>query len=444
MGSMTTQDLHERADISASRGDFESALRYSAEALRTVPLDHRARLKVALCLAAFGQTDEAIKTLVVIADTLTRRGYFLPAIGACRDALGLAPESLEVKAALERIHGSIHKLEGRGRARTPPPSPPAAVEEEEASSLIAVRDASDLLVAAAELGTRDPDTTPLAPVAASAVPFFSDLSKDAFLSLVARMGYLKVPADHQIVREGEEGASLFVVVQGEAKVTRDEEGAPHLMATLGAGALFGELALIRAKPRGATVTTSHASELFEIAREAVEQVAASHPAITEDLVQFARRRLIMNLMATSKIFHPFDETQRLQILREFVSRVVPSGAVVIEEGREPSGLYLVLEGEFEVSKIDAGGDKVVLAYLREGEVFGEIALVEKRLTVATVSAAERSVVLYLDRARFDAFTSSHPKILEYLSSLSDTRRVETEQAMSADGVILDADDLIIV
>src|SRR5207237_8160938 len=140
-------------------------------------------------------------------------------------------------------------------------------------------------------------------------------------------------------------------------------------------------------------------------------VAPTHPSLTEDLVKFARRRLIMNLMATSKIFLPFDDAQRLQILRAFVSRLVEPGAVIIEEGKEPSGLYILLEGEVEVSKIDEGGDKVVLAYLREGEVFGEIALLEKRLTTATVTAADKSVLLYLDRARFEAFTRDHPKIL---------------------------------
>ena len=95
-------------------------------------------------------------------------------------------------------------------------------------------------------------------------------------------------------------------------------------------------------------------------------------------------------------------------------------------------------------KVDPGGDKVVLAYLREGEVFGEIGLIEKRLTVATVTAAEKSVVLYLDRAKFTEFTKNHPKILEFLSTLSGARLEETEQAMSGDGVILEADDLIIL
>lgn len=444
MAATTTLQLHEQADAAAGRGDFATALRFSAEALRVTPLDGRARLKVALCLAALGNVDQAIAALRVLSETLVRRGFVLSAIGACRDALGIQPGSSSIRATLESIHSRIAGLEGRGRARVPPPAPPLPVPKDRSNSFEELTDDKVLISKAAELAGKDPDESTDQKGDLTAVPLFSDLSKDAFMSLVERMKYVKVPANHVVVREGDQGSSLYILVQGEVKVTRKEGDQEISIARLGAGSLFGELALIRAKPRGATVTTSLASELFEIGREAVEQVAASHPVITEDLVKFARRRLIMNLMATSKIFTPFDDAERLEILRSFVSRVVDSGSTIITEGTEPAGLYLLLEGEVEVSKLDAANDKVVLAYLREGEVFGEIGLVEKRLTTATVATTEKSVVLYLDRAKFNAFIETHPKIHEYLSSLSGTRSSETADAMSADGVFLEADDLIIL
>jgi CRP-like cAMP-binding protein len=443
MSAKTTLDLHDKADQSAGKGDFEGALRYSAEALRISPLDSRARLKVALCLAAFGRPDRAVLVLGVVAEVLARHGFILSAIGACRDAFGIRPGSPEIKRTLEQIHDRIYGLEGRGRARVPPPAPPMPVGEKSDESFIDLEDREVLLDRAQALALADPDRD-AAPVGAAPVPLFSDLSKNAFVSIVERMGYLKVPPNHTIVREGEEGQSLFILVQGEVVVARAGGEGQQVMAKLGGGSLFGELALIRAKPRGATVTTTQPSELFEIARQSVMELAASHPALNEDLARFARRRLIMNLMATSKIFHPFDDAQRLEILRAFVSRLVEPGMVIIEEGKPPAGLYILLEGEVEVSKVDEAGEKVVLAYLREGEVFGEIALIEKRLTTATVTAAEKSVLLYLDGAKFNEFTRSHPKILEYLSSLSDVRKEEIEMAMSAEGVVLEADDLIIL
>lgn len=443
MARISTSTLHERADAAAQQGDFVRALQCSAEALRVAPLDHRARLKTGLCMAALGRVDLSVAVLCQVAEILLARGFVLSAVGACRDALGFSPKSEEVRALLGRIHAAVHGLEGRERARVPPPFAPTEVDEEDGASLLAVSDEEALLEKASVLATTPPDGEPprveLAPV-----PLFSEMSKEAFLSLVERMGYLKVPSENAVVSEGDEGTSLFILVHGEVLVTKGEGEDRRDLARLGAGSLFGELALITSKPRSASVVTTQASELFEIDRKNVEEVAESHPSITQDLVKFARRRLLMNLMATSRLFTPFDDGERLQILKQFQSKVVPKGTVIIEDGAEPDAMYLILEGEVEVSKVDEAGDKVVLSYLRESDVFGEIGLLEERLTTATVTAAEQTVVLFLERQRFADFVEQRPQIAEYLAGLSAERLEETEGAMDSEGVVLDADDLIIL
>jgi cAMP-dependent protein kinase regulator len=366
----------------------------------------------------------------------------LSAIGACRDAFGFAPGAPQIRELLGRIHQTIAGLEGRGRARVPPPVPPTMVPEDAEGSLLS-SSGDALIAAAASLAAALPQIEK-PEIEPSSVPLFSDVSKEVFLSLVEKLGYLKVASGHSVVREGEEGKSLFILLQGEVKVSKGEGDERRELARLGAGTLFGELALITSKPRSATVVTTAASELFEIDRKSVEEVATKQPSITEDLVKFARRRLLMNLMATSRIFAPFDDGLRLQILKAFQSKIVPKGTVLIADGKEPDAMYLVLEGEVEVSKIDDAGDKVVLSYLREGEVFGEIGLLENRLTTATVTAAEQTVVLYLQKKSFSEFVKKHPQIEEYLSGISAERLEETANAMSAEGVILEADDLIIL
>lgn len=444
MAATTTLELHDRADQAAARGDFESALRFSATALSASPLDSRARLKVGLCLAAFGRPDLAVAALKLAAMSQLRRGYVLSAIGLCRDALGIQPGAPEILALLEAIHGRIFGLEGKARGRAAPPAPPVPVSEADAQQFLAISERNLLLDRAARLALHDPDPPDMGLAAPGPVALFSDLSRSAFLLLVQRMAFLKVPPGHVVLREGEPGQGLYMIVQGEAVVTRTSEGESRNVARLGPGAVFGEFALLRAKPRQATVTTAQPSELFEIARQVVEEIAGSNPSMTEELAVFARRRLIMNMMATSKIFHPFDDAQRLEILRAFVTRLVEPGSVIIEENTAPAGLYVVLEGEVEVSKRDEQGDKVVLAYLREGEVFGEIALLENRATTATVAASDRSVLLYLDRNRFVEFAAAHPAIRGYLASLAGLRQEEIRQAMSSEGVVLDMDDVFLV
>ncbi len=439
MSAVSTSVLHARADQAAAIGDFAAALAATTEVLRAMPQDHRARLKVGLCLAALGKTDDAVATLNVVAEGLAHGGFMLAAIGACRDAIGLAPSAPAIQQTLEAIHARIHGLEGANRARVPPPIAPLTIEDPEGDGLFA-QPLDILLPAATEIGRSSFASGD--PTRPGQVPLFSDLSKDAFVSLIGKLNYLKVPADHHVVREGQPGTSVYILLEGEVRVSRQTADGPQELARLGGGALFGEMAVLTDKPRQATVVTTQPSELFEIDKPSLEAVAAEHPQVTEDIVRFARRRLLFNVMATSMLFKPLERAERFDILKQFEPVIIDAGATVITDGQRPDGLYVIVEGEVEVSKIDDGGDRVVLAYLKSGDVFGEISALEDQPATADVRAAEKSVLLCLEQGKFKAFASAHPAILAMLSDLSGARRAELQEAM-ADGVAVDADDLII-
>lgn len=441
MAAVSTATLHADADRAAGAGDFVSALAASTAILKATPLDHRARLKVGLCLATLGASADAVATLMVVAKTLAHQGFLLSAVGACHDALKLSPDDEKVVEMLRQIHARIHGLESeRGRARVPPPIPPSTIDEAQVGAIRALaRDA--LVETATALGTSPPPQADQ--TEAEQVPLFSDLTEDAFISLVPQIGYLKVPAGREIVVQGQPGTSVYIIVEGEARVVRRANGESLDLARLMSGALFGELAMLTEKPRQATVVTTQPSELFEIDKRSLEAVAERHERIADEVVAFARRRLLFNVMATSAVFEPFAHPERLALLKQFESRFVDAGATLIKDGQQPEGLYVVVEGEVEVSKVDDGGDRVVLAYLQAGEVFGEIGIIEDQPATADVRAVEKSVLLWLDREKFIRFAEAHPAIVEVLKQMSGVRRAELDDAM-ADGIVLDADDLIIL
>lgn len=437
----TTVQLHAAADAAAQRGDFKEALAQAAEILRCDPQDHRARTKAGLCLAALGRPNDGASALLLVARSLARRGFALASIGACRDALGLAAEHAGILPVLESLHERFGGLEGKPVPRTPPPIAPVEV----ASGPPVYRpDAPDLVERARALAVSDPDAVG-APEESEAqpVPFFSDLGRDAFLDLVRRLSFLKIPPGYPVVKQGDPGGSLFIIVSGEVAVTLREEDRSQELATLGPGHLFGEMSLLTQKPRTASVTSTRPTELFEVDRAALEAVARRHPAIVEDLVRFARRRMISNLLGTSPLFRPLGPEERKEVVAAFETDVAKKGEVLITRGEHPAGLYLVLEGELEVMTADEEGDEVVLAYLREGQVVGEISVLAKEPATATVTASERSVVLRLPRERFDALVAAHPALATYLEKLSSARLEETEAA-SAEGLALDADELVLM
>lgn len=435
---VTTAHLHAEADAAAQRGDFRSALANSAEILATLPSDHRARLKVGLCLAALGRGDDAASALLVVARGLARSGFPLAAIGACRDALATAGgRHPAVVRTLEQIHESIHERHGDA-VRVPPPIVPVELDPSGPRGFVAT--SPDLVERARSLALSDP--APGGRFESEPAPFFSDLRREVFLDLVPRMRFHKVGADQGVFAQGDPGRSLFIVVSGEVEVSRAElDAPPFVLARLGAGQLFGELSLLTQKPRAATVRTLRPTELFEIDRSAIERVAAEHPRVLDDLIRFARRRLLENLLITSPVFRPLGEEARVEVVKRFETRVVKGGDVLIEEGTDPIGLFLVLEGELEVTKKDAEGDTLVLAYLREGEVAGEVSLVEDGPTSATVRATDRAVLLHLPRDRFRSLVADFPELSTYLDQLvldrvEENERVAEDQAELADGLVL--------
>jgi CRP-like cAMP-binding protein len=82
-----------------------------------------------------------------------------------------------------------------------------------------------------------------------AVSLFSRCSKRERATVARHMETAKLPADTPLVEQGEEGDALFVIIDGAAAVRKGDQ----LVANVGPGAYFGELALLDGEPRSATV-----------------------------------------------------------------------------------------------------------------------------------------------------------------------------------------------
>lgn len=76
-------------------------------------------------------------------------------------------------------------------------------------------------------------------------------------------------------------------------------------------------------------------------------------------------------------------------------QTVPSGTILIHEGKPISHLFILLEGALGVSIAAAGGQEI--ASLLSGDIVGEMSFVDTRLPSATVTAKQDSLVLCLSR-----------------------------------------------
>ena len=119
-------------------------------------------------------------------------------------------------------------------------------------------------------------------------PLFEGLAKRQ-LALLARLtDDLDVPAGSVLCKEGQRGHEFFVIIEGEAEVTR---GGKRL-ATIGSGEFFGEIALLERVVRTATVTATTPLRFFVVSDSAFSSVLAIDPSIERKLLRTLARRLL--------------------------------------------------------------------------------------------------------------------------------------------------------
>ncbi|HYH97842.1 MAG TPA: cyclic nucleotide-binding domain-containing protein [Hyalangium sp.] len=302
-------------------------------------------------------------------------------------------------------------------------SPAAALQEEEEEIILTEEAPSDAPSAEA-LPT---------------IPLFSDLPREAFIDLFERCPLRHFAQRSRVFEQGSHGDAFYVICEGSVQVFRHEGGHRKELATLSSGAFFGEMALLSGAPRMASVeSVSDDTQLLEISAPVLAELSRQHPQLARALKKFCRERMLSNVMGTSALFEPFGRKDRRALVEKFRAREVMKNDVIVREGENTDGLYVVLSGEVEARK----GDQV-LSRLKEGELFGEISLLSKTPATATVMATRRTSLLRLPREDFDALILTHPQILVLVSELSEQRLRRTEALTGNQVFEVTAEELLV-
>jgi uncharacterized protein YhbP (UPF0306 family) len=106
-------------------------------------------------------------------------------------------------------------------------------------------------------------------------------------TIVAALGSQSVKAGETVVRAGAPADKFFIIVSGEAELTRPDGE----KVTLGPGRLFGEVTIMRDQPRAATVTATSDLELLALDRDTFRDLISQAMEITPDFDQVIRDRL---------------------------------------------------------------------------------------------------------------------------------------------------------
>src|SRR5882757_1341856 len=110
------------------------------------------------------------------------------------------------------------------------------------------------------------------------------------------------------------------------------------------------------------------------------------------------------------------------------TRKVARGSSIFAKGDPGTGLMGVLTGSVKVSVASAEGKDIVLNIFREGEIFGEIALLDGRPRTADATAMSDCELIVIERRDFVPFLSDHPDVtIKFIEILCSRLRRTSEQ-----------------
>jgi nucleotide-binding universal stress UspA family protein len=123
-------------------------------------------------------------------------------------------------------------------------------------------------------------------------PLFSELSPEDLVPLADAARIRTYRDGEVIVREGDPATGCFMIASGRVEVSQGAASAtPMVIATMGPGEVFGEMAVIDEHPRSATVRALEATECVAIRRVDFMEVLRRRPAIAVPLLPVLVRRV---------------------------------------------------------------------------------------------------------------------------------------------------------
>jgi len=225
--------------------------------------------------------------------------------------------------------------------------------------------------------------------AVAAIPFFSPLNADERKKLADEATLHVFNAGEMIIREGDPGRSIYVILDGKVKVfTRDHHGKELELALLEVSQFFGEMSFLTGKPRSGSVMAVDTSVIVELSYTSMRRVVKEHPTVKKVLVEYYQQRLgsTEQKRAAVKVDEPTSEfrlKERIQVKLVVLPQTTPSGAL---KASSWTGVSVdITESGIVVGVSGASAD----AFLPQSEVRLEIELSQPWGEIRTLGTIRR-------------------------------------------------------
>ncbi len=102
---------------------------------------------------------------------------------------------------------------------------------------------------------------------------------------------MTVDAGKVLFQEGDTGEHMYIIQEGSVRISKNIEGRDHILAVLGKGEFFGEMAIVTSTTRTATATAASTVEMLKFDREGFLNMIEKNARIALNVIDKLCRRL---------------------------------------------------------------------------------------------------------------------------------------------------------
>lgn len=225
--------------------------------------------------------------------------------------------------------------------------------------------------------------------------------------VIDAMEECKFNANDVVIKQGDDGAVLYLVFSGSLKCNRkmnkDDEEETYLK-TYKEGEAFGELALLYNAPRAATIIAEDESVCYSLDRDCFNHI------VKESTMK--RRDRFEDFVSKIELLQCLDVYERSKITDCLNTDKYKDGETVITMGEVGNKFYFVEEGTAKATKPNESGEEETVLEYKENDYFGELALLKDEPRAASVIATSDLTVAWIDRYAFKRLLGPLEKVLE--------------------------------
>mmetsp|Transcript_3277 Transcript_3277/g.6674 ORF Transcript_3277/g.6674 Transcript_3277/m.6674 type:complete len:659 (+) Transcript_3277:197-2173(+) len=252
----------------------------------------------------------------------------------------------------------------------------------------------------------------------SADPFMPNSKKrDSLLHQLHKMGN----SMGKLIKPGDETDAALAAIANAQK--KDSNNTIEL-ATLNDGEYFGEMAAFIELPRAATVTTTSSCLFATLSKSDFRSFMKVVPNMQNSIEFMVKQHMLQNLI---QLKSPFLESVSIAKAHGMASKSniesYKKGDIIFKEGDTAQKFYFVYSGSLDVEKTKEGTFQVV-GHLYPGDYFGELALINDNPRLATITAAEPTIVLCISKDHFHDCFENKPDLLSEFIVRMNGRKVE--------------------